>query len=511
MPAEHIPLPLPDTPPDVSNQAWLALGRYLAVAYSNTELQSLIERVYFTAMSQRLPSELISPQEYVFAVCALIRRQDGRPQPKFWSRLKLDRPARIQDIQVIEGLFQGEPVVPVEDHEFVPSSASSGNRPKSWLGAAVTVSIVGLAIVLTVDSFDTTRDSTTWLSREEAELPLGDHMLPQPTIPESPAMSPRKISTPTSNGKPARGADCRNVREGEARPGGTAIGGTLEFVIVPSGQSCAGSLPEECTTTSPTEAIRKDCLDREMRTQTFVASFEIAKTETTRGQWEIVMGTKALTEEGLSDSLSAPVYRATWEDAVLFMNRLTEIENQRPGVKRTVCYFQEPVLKAWNWDRDCTGYRLPTEIEWEYAARAGTDSPYSFGIDDESICTHANLFDQTHAVFKFREKRTGPHASCSDGEAGISDVGRYSPNPWGIYDMHGNVFEWVWDWYTTYRSDILLNGYAGPDHNAYGRHVIRGGSFNSYPYQIRSSFRDAGISDRRSAIGFRCVRAAHQA
>ena len=133
------------------------------------------------------------------------------------------------------------------------------------------------------------------------------------------------------------------------------------------------------------------------------------------------------------------------------------------------------------WVSGCTGYRLPTEAEWEYAARAGTTTSWSFGEDPAVIGEHA----------WYRGNSGGKVHAVGDKE-----------NPWGLSDMHGNVWEWVWDSYNLYRSGKVVNSTGS-------LRALRGGSFNYAPRFLRSAgrLRDSpGVQNRD--FGFRCARGA---
>jgi formylglycine-generating enzyme required for sulfatase activity len=130
------------------------------------------------------------------------------------------------------------------------------------------------------------------------------------------------------------------------------------------------------------------------------------------------------------------------------------------------------------------GHRLPTEAEWEFAARAGTTTLWSSGDDEADLERYA-----------WYEKNSG-------GEA--HSVGSREPNPWGIHDLHGNVWEWVADWYGPYSAEPQVDPTGPP--GGTGR-VLRGGSFASTPRVLRSAFRlRGGPGFRGGAFGFRCVR-----
>jgi formylglycine-generating enzyme required for sulfatase activity len=178
-----------------------------------------------------------------------------------------------------------------------------------------------------------------------------------------------------------------------------------------------------------------------------------------------------------------PVEQINWPQAVLFCNRRSEAEGLEP------CYKGS----AAECDFSASGYRLPTEAEWEYACRAGTVTPYFFGVDARRLGEYAWFADNSG-------KRTHP-------------VAQKKPNPWGLFDMYGNVAEWVNDSYdpSYYRASPAKNP-TGP---AKGKlYVLRGGAWNSPASQARSAVRMAenpGFTDTclaRDAIGFRCVRRA---
>jgi formylglycine-generating enzyme required for sulfatase activity len=126
---------------------------------------------------------------------------------------------------------------------------------------------------------------------------------------------------------------------------------------------------------------------------------------------------------------------------------------------------------------------LPTEAQWEYAARAGTSTAYSFGDDIALLKDYAWYAENANQ---------------------LQGVGQLKPNPWGLYDMHGNVWEWTRDWYDTYASGELFDP-TGPKSGSY--RVLRGGSFVDPPGFLRSAFRVLVLPEGRVEYdGFRCVR-----
>jgi formylglycine-generating enzyme required for sulfatase activity len=180
-----------------------------------------------------------------------------------------------------------------------------------------------------------------------------------------------------------------------------------------------------------------------------------------------------------------PVERVRWRDVKQYCNERSLLE------KLTPCYNEK--TPDWNCDMSANGYRLPTEAEWEYAARAGTDGDYEFGAADRL---------RQYAWFgENGEKKTHP-------------VGQKKPNRWGIYDLYGNVSEWCEDVYspTYYQGSPAADPTGPPNNGADVRRVIRGGSWQSSAAQCRSSARQGektGDSDACFATdfcGFRCVR-----
>ena len=236
-----------------------------------------------------------------------------------------------------------------------------------------------------------------------------------------------------------------------------------EIVRLPAGRFIMGS-PE-------TEDGR---FDDETEHEAEVASFEICRTEVTVTQWAAVWN------QGLSDfhrSRGDRPMALSWENAVEYLNILSSREDLTP------CYREQG--GEWAWIRPCDGYRLPTETEWEYAARADTVTSYSFGTDSSLLDTHAW------------------HSGNSSIYA--QPVARKLANPWGLYDMYGNVYEWVWDRYGEYPSGRTSEGYAGPDEG--DDRVLRGGSFGHSPRILRSAHRHARPpSTKEPVYGFRCAR-----
>jgi formylglycine-generating enzyme required for sulfatase activity len=218
----------------------------------------------------------------------------------------------------------------------------------------------------------------------------------------------------------------------------------IEFILIPAGEYMMGAVDYDTKadhTEKPSHLIKIE------------KPFYIAKFPTTQESWEKIMG-KNPSKFPDSDKKS-PVDSITWEEIQVFIKKLNEMEGLFPE----------------------KGYRLPMEIEWEYACRAGTSSLFYFGDDSAQVGDHA-WFEKNSS------NRTHP-------------VGTKKPNPWGLYDMVGNVWEWCQDWYSEYSSN---------ETNPPSRKVRRGGSWMDSESSLRSSERG---SDRPnflySDLGFRLV------
>lgn len=188
---------------------------------------------------------------------------------------------------------------------------------------------------------------------------------------------------------------------------------------------------------------------------TLSRDYYLATCPVTEAQWTEVLGGS----KGRSD---CPVTDVTWHAAVSFCRKLSALPAERSAGRV---------------------YRLPTEAEWEYACRAGTTTKYSFG-DDKSL----------HGDFAWFRGNSGGQKH---------PVGQKKPNPWGLYDMHGNVFEWCSDWYGLYGTKSTTDP-PGPDLGMY--RVMRGGSWGcweDYCYSGSRSFRDPLYRKIGGAIGFR--------
>jgi formylglycine-generating enzyme required for sulfatase activity len=155
------------------------------------------------------------------------------------------------------------------------------------------------------------------------------------------------------------------------------------------------------------------------------------------------------------------------------------------GSQPVVCisWHEAQAYVAWLRRRTGKPYRLPTEAEWEYAARAGTNTSYSFGDNETELCGYARFADLN--------SRYVWHDACRSGTTtyGPLPVGSLKPNPWGLFDMHGNAWEWVEDCWTPTAADIPTDGSAFVHPGNCEMGVVRGGSFAAGSRRVRSAIR----------------------
>jgi len=217
--------------------------------------------------------------------------------------------------------------------------------------------------------------------------------------------------------------------------------------------------------------------------------FYMGKYEVTQKQYEAVTGANpsifSSNPASGEEQSKRPVERVTWYDAVEFCNKLSALEGLTAaytitGRSPASGYPITSASVTANWG--ASGYRLPTEAEWEYACRSGTTTAYNTGetISNDTGWYRDNSNRMTH------------------------EVGKKPPNAWGLYDMHGNVYEWCWDRYDSYRSGAQTDP-TGASSGSY--RVLRGGSCNDSAEGVRSAPRNYLIPSYRSHdLGFRVLR-----
>lgn len=260
----------------------------------------------------------------------------------------------------------------------------------------------------------------------------------------------------------------------------------MKFVLIPPGEFMMGSTSAEitdCLKAAEEDKEWKESILSEGSQHTVILTepFYMGVHEVTQAQYERQMGknpshfTAAGTEMdvvGTSDATNRPVEMVSWGEAVEFSVRLTEQENLKPSYGSA-----SETLTSVNG----TGYRLPTEAEWEFACRAGTITAYSNGNDPE-ILSHVGWF-----------------TANSGGATHV--VGQLKANSWGLYDLHGNVWEWSHDWwqktYYEWFGQVDAVNPFGPSADS-SRRTIRGGSWFDTPSRCRAPHRVANAPGTRS-------------
>jgi formylglycine-generating enzyme required for sulfatase activity len=232
---------------------------------------------------------------------------------------------------------------------------------------------------------------------------------------------------------------------------------------------------------SPDSATYRESDEAPVTRVTLTHGFWMSRYEVIQEEYQSLMGTNP---SWFTNDLKRPVENVSWSDATNYCGQLTRHE-QAAGRLPAGCL-----------------YRLPTEAEWEYSCRAGSTTRYSFGEDPTG-----SLLGYYAWVYDNSGSSVPPNGNFYfiDGKYYTSQAtGSRQPNPWGLYDMHGNVWEWCLDWYQANLPGGSVVDPQGPTNGA--TRVIRGGSWNCGPQTCRSAYRcSSDPSVQSSGLGFRPI------
>ncbi|HZW11962.1 MAG TPA: formylglycine-generating enzyme family protein [Noviherbaspirillum sp.] len=297
----------------------------------------------------------------------------------------------------------------------------------------------------------------------------------------------------------------------------------MEFVLVPAGEFLMGSdeLPEALAKDFPQYEVKRflELTDeRPVHKVRITRPFFMGRHEVTVGQFRRFLKASGYRPKSEADGTGGYGYNPSYDPAKsvrgdAFEGRDQKYSWQNPGFPQddshpvvNVTWNDAVAIAKWLSETEGKKYRLPTEAEWEYAARAGTRSRYHSGDKPQSLLAVANVFDAD--AMKNWPKWKAFALAGSDGYAFTSPVGSFAPNAFGLFDMHGNVWEWTADWHDDhYYANSPVDDPQGPASGSV--RVRRGGSWHTWPFYARSSYRNWNAPQTRyTLVGIRLVREA---
>lgn len=297
----------------------------------------------------------------------------------------------------------------------------------------------------------------------------------------------------------------------------------MRFVRIPAGEFLMGSEEPAATLARdfpqlPPERFAQLGDEGPVHKVRITHAFWMGQHEVTVGQFRRFLERSGYVPESIADGTGGYGWRADYDPAKTARGDAFEGRDPRyawnnPGFAQgddhpvvNVTWNDAQALAAWLSRTEGRRYRLPTEAEWEYACRAGTRTRYNTGDDPTSLRGAANVFDQRTAAYWPQWKTMALPAD--DGFSFTAPVGRGAPNAWGLYDMHGNAWEWVADWYgEDYYARSPDDDPQGPADGSV--RVRRGGSWHTWPFYARASYRNWNAPDTRyTLVGIRLVREA---
>jgi formylglycine-generating enzyme required for sulfatase activity/DNA-binding winged helix-turn-helix (wHTH) protein len=281
---------------------------------------------------------------------------------------------------------------------------------------------------------------------------------------------------------PSNAAAAPKTGESQPRPTFRDCDLCPEMAVLPEGFFLMGSPPDE---------EGRSLAEGPQRVVRFATPFAIGRFEVTIDEFAAFVD-----ETGYQAATHCLVYAFDVDQLVLrphtFRNPPYKVSGSHPAA--CVSWDDAKAYMAWLARKTGKPYRLPSESEWEYAARAGTTIPFSFGmIDPATVCQHAKTSDAS-TRFPWR------HAGCDSGWGhGAAPVGKHRPNAWGLYDMLGNLWEWVEDcWHGSF-VDAPVDGSAWTKNGDCAQRVSRGGSWANRPRAVRVAARIAYAASAASS------------